>query len=241
MLIEEKDIGIILLNKIEASFIAKMNSDEKVKLLVRGLGSPDLGYAQAQDHAIEVARILSDVFAEFITPDVLPDGKMHYDIASQILNKTLKNNYKLISFFNKKVQEALNTKASIGIKAMIPPLNQNRVNGLINRVSEDVFENVRWVLKAPVETFSLSIVDESVKLNADFQSRSGLKPKIVRSSRGKCCDWCDNLVGTYDYESVSNTGNDVYRRHSNCRCLVEFVPVKGQGPRRNVWTHRDSE
>jgi hypothetical protein len=43
-----------------------------------------------------------------------------------------------------------------------------------------------------------------------------LKPKIIRASTDKCCKWCDNLAGIYDY------------------------PCNG-AKRRNVHTHKDSD
>ena len=48
---------------------------------------------------------------------------------------------------------------------------------------------------------------------------------------GKCCKWCGRLVGTYDYATVRNTGNDVFRRHEHCRCTVEFIT---NGKKQNV-------
>ncbi len=59
----------------------------------------------------------------------------------------------------------------------------------------------------------------------------GLSPKIIRKSNGGCCDWCNKLVGTYDYSAAPG---DVYRRHENCNCTVDYDP--GSGKTQNVWT-----
>ena len=61
-----------------------------------------------------------------------------------------------------------------------------------------------------------------------------LSPKIERLTNGKCCAWCDKLAGVYDYESVKDTGNNVFRRHRHCRCIVNYVPEKGK--RQDVWS-----
>lgn len=233
---EEKNINETL-EKIEKDFIAKFNNSPETKRLLAAIKIKP-GYRDAQDFAIEAARTLSNAFKDHITKDVLVDGRMYLEMADTILKKTLGTNYKLITDYSKTVQEALNSNAGIGIKAITPPINTKRIDGMVEKIAGEDFENVSWVLDAPVETFSLSIIDEFIQANADFHSRSGLTPKITRSARGKCCDWCDNLVGTYEYEDVKDTGNEVFRRHSNCRCLVEYVPIAG--PRRNVWTHRNS-
>ena len=43
-----------------------------------------------------------------------------------------------------------------------------------------------------------------------------------------CCKWCQSLEGTYRYEDVSGSGNDVWRRHKNCKCLIVYAPRKGK-------------
>ena len=73
-----------------------------------------------------------------------------------------------------------------------------------------------------------------VRENADFHYESGLSPKIVRTSEAGACKWCRALAGTYDYSSVRATGNDVWRRHRDCRCVVESDP--GNGARQNAHT-----
>ena len=50
------------------------------------------------------------------------------------------------------------------------------------------------MLKEPLVNFGQSIVDEAVRSNADFQYKAGLSPKIVRTSTGNCCEWCDKPV-----------------------------------------------
>ena len=72
-----------------------------------------------------------------------------------------------------------------------------------------------------------------VRKNAEFHFHSGMSPKIVRKEVGNCCKWCKSLVGTYSYPDVPK---DVYRRHRNCRCTVEYYP--GKGKKQNVWNKK---
>ena len=90
-------------------------------------------------------------------------------------------------------------------------------------------ENPIWLKK--------SIVDDTIKTNADLHYQVGLSPKIERISTGKCCAWCDKLAGIYNYEDVKNTGNDVFRRHRGCNCLIIYDPKNGS-KRVNVHTHK---
>jgi len=184
---------------------------------------------------LRVGDILAEIFEMDISTDILPDGKMYYNIAERVVGTMMKNNYDIITDVASEVQKALNEKAGIGIKAIQPELNQDRIDGIVNKLSEaDAYDDVSWLLGEPIVNFSQSIVDDCIKANADFQYRAGLSPKIVRTSTGKCCDWCNQVVGTYEYHKVKNTGNNVFRRHRYCRCTVEYVP--GDGKKQDVWT-----
>lgn len=152
---------------------------------------------------------------------------MYYEIAEQILNATLGNNYNLITDVTKQVQQSLNQSANVGIKAIVPELNQDRIDGLVNKVSSyDSYDDAAWVLDEPVKTFSQSIVDDSIKANAEFHSKCGMQPKIVRKIAGNCCEWCRNLAGSYTYPD--DVPEDVYRRHQRCRCMVDYKTSDGK-------------
>ena len=122
------------------------------------------------------------------------------------------------------------------MKGIRPKINKDRIQGLVDAVSDaEDFDEVKKLLNEAVVNFTMSVVDDAIKENAEFQFMSGLAPKSKRTSNGKCCKWCDRLVGTYNYEDVRDTGNDVFRRHRHCRCTVEFIT---NGKRQNVHTKK---
>lgn len=233
----EKDIVPELLEQLQESFSMKLDNDEKLKKYIFDLEDESVDYQDANEYAIRVGELLGEVFEENIDSSALPDGKMYYNIAKRILNPLLKEDYDNISSFCEKTQAILNSKADINIKAILPDLNQDRINGLIDVVSEaDKFEDAANMLMESFVNFSQSIVDDSIKKNADFHYKTGFRPKIVRRSSGNCCEWCSKLVGTYDYEEVKDTGNDVFRRHQNCRCIVIYKPTKRKS--QDVWNKK---
>lgn len=123
---------------------------------------------------------------------------------------------------------------SISLKAIKPELNQDRIDGIVNKISEyEDFKEGKWLLEEPIKNFTQSIVDDTIKTNADFQYKSGLTPKIVRKEVGTCCDWCKEVVGTYEYPDVPK---DVYRRHRFCKCTVDYLP--GNGKKQDVWSKK---
>lgn len=230
-----EDIAPKLLKKIQDDFKNKFDNSKIIRELYRKVEQGNVTYKEANEFAIEVGELLSGSFKKNLSSSVLPDGRMYYNIADRIIRDALGNNYELVADISAKIQEILNKKAGIGIKAIKPKINEDKVRGIVDIVSgKEKYDDIAYMLGEPVVNFSQSVVNDAVRENADFQYKAGLSPKIIRTSTGKCCEWCDKLAGIYDYEAVSDTGNNVFRRHKYCRCLVEYAP--GDGKRQNVHT-----
>ena len=225
----EKDIAPGLLELIEKEFDEKTLSSSKIKKALQSLKDNKATYEDANEFAIEVGEILSDVLKKNINIKILPDGKMYYNIADRILNPTMSKNYNLISDFTTDIQTELNHQAGLSIKGQKAELNQSRIDGIIERVSnEDNFDDIKWILDEPIVNFSQSIVDDMVRTNAEFQAKAGLYPTIVRKPDRNPCNWCKGLVGEYEYNDVSGQGSDVFRRHDYCKCVVIFEHKKSK-------------
>ena len=244
------DVAPALLDKVEKKFNDLLDQNSKLNRLKRKIEAGEATYVDANTYAVEVGKSLSEAFKE-ITPEDLPDGKMYYNIAEKTIKPPLEQEYEIVSEMTERVQKGLNTKAGLGLNAVKPELDYNRVQGFLDKLADaERFEAIEWLLGEPVINFAQSVVDESVRQNADFQTKAGLRPKIIRTAeapgtrtvvRGKRkyiyvvpCKWCANLEGVYDYYEVSNTGNDVFRRHENCRCIVKYDP--GDGRKQDVWS-----
>ena len=228
------DIVPELLEKIKADFFEQAEKSAELERLLLLVRSGKANFIDAHEFATKLGQILSEALQNNISGLILPDGKMHFNIASRILNETLGTNHKMVSTYAKQIQEALNKEAGIGLKSIQAPINQERIDGLVNRLSyEEKFDDVSWILKEPIVNFNQNIVDNHIKVNADFHFKSGLKPKIVRTTDGNCCAWCSKLAGVYTYPGVNR---DVFRRHDRCTCTVDYHP--GDGKKQNVWSKK---
>lgn len=222
------DIAPELWERIDRLYKSGMASNPAIS---RILTARERNYAIAQKYAIQAGKTASRALKTVLIPDILPDGKMYFNIAERTVRPLLAELYEDVVQFCEEAQIAINDAVGIGMNAIKPELNDSRIVGIIDRMTEaESFSDIAWIMKAPVVNFSQSIVDDSVKANADFQHESGLKPIITRTLAGKACEWCANLAGVYSYP-VKN--EDVYRRHDNCTCIVEYSP--GNGRRQNVW------
>ena len=232
-----EDIVPSLLKKIKSEFEGARLDSEVLKALLSKPQHSKASYLDANKYAIEIGEILSKALGSSLTNETLPDGKMYYNIAQRVLTDVLGRNYELVSDYAEQVQKNLNSEAKIGLAAQVPELNQDRIDGLVNRLaSEESFDDVRWLLEEPVVNFTQSIIDDSIQKNAEFHHKSGLQPEIVRKAAYHCCEWCQEVQGTYKYPRVPK---DIYRRHKCCKCTVDYDPKSGKV--QNVWSKAWSE
>ena len=232
----ENDVLPGILQEVQERFERDFGKSEIVRNAFATLKAKKATYKTANEFAIEIGDILSKALGASLSADKLPDGKMYYNIAQRLLTDVLGRNHELVSGYASDVQKNLNDKAKIGLKVQVPELNLDRIAGIVNRFSsEENFEDVSWLLGEPIVNFTQSIIDDSIQKNAEFHHRSGLQPEIVRKSYFHCCEWCQEVQGSYKYPRVPK---DVYRRHQHCRCTVDYDPKSGKI--QNVWTKKIS-
>ena len=231
-----EDMTPQLIQSVTDEFHRLYNDSPKIKTLLAKVKAGTATYAEAQDYALEVSRLIGQAYEKHVSSASLPDGKLYYNIASRLIPETLDENYALVSQYAAEVQTRLNQNAGIGLKAQTAELEQDRIDGLVDMASNaEQYDDVAGQLLTAFENFSQHIVDRTNQKNADFHYRAGLSPQIVRKAERKCCKWCRALAGKYDYPDVPR---DVYRRHENCRCTVLYDPADGSKSLQNVHSKR---
>lgn len=222
------DIAPELWEKISAEFEAALKNDKEIARLYEKIRSGKATYEEAQIFSQRIGKLSSLALTDNITAEALPDGKMYFNIAERTVRPALERDYELISDVSAEVQASLNEAAGIGMNPVIPEMNEDRVSGLIDKLTEDgkPFDDVRSFLEDPVMNFCQNIVDESVRANAEMHYASGMTPKIKRIMTGhKACEFCIERAGEFKYPLPDNR---IYQRHENCRCLVLYDPGNGK-------------
>lgn len=218
-----------VLDEVEKEFKKKYNSSKKIQSLAKKLEDGLATCEDAFEYSKEVGNLKKDVLFNSIEDGLLgEDGALHYYDAKALFEDALYKNYELINEYCKEAFTQANKRANIGLKGVSTPYEQDKTDGIVECAVKDVWEKTKNETGEAIKTNAKSYYDSSVKRNADFQYKSGLHPKIIRTAIGKTCKWCQSLAGTYDYYDVSNTGNDVFRRHANCDCVVVYSPRKGK-------------
>ena len=228
-----------ILEKIQNQFNEEVKNNTIINNILIKQNKGTANYADSLSFAKEIGKCVCNAFKNNVSDDVLPDGKMYYDIAKTLIEPICKENYKRIASHCVAVQTSLNRKANIGLNAIEPTYKSDRTEGLIKYISSvDKYSSREKSFLQSLITNAKFVVDDSVKENADFHFHVGLSPKIVRTTNGKCCKWCQNIAGVYDYKDVKKTGNDVFRRHANCDCTVTYDPGDGSKKLQDVWSKK---
>lgn len=230
-----EDITPALLSNILTDFSRTNESDDNIKKLKKKIEDGSATYTEANKYALLVSGNMKTSFERYMKSENLPNGKCYYNIAERIISATEHEQYEMIAEYAENVQKTLNKKAKIGIKAQRPSEDETAIHSLVNVASNAVqYDHVAKSVSQGLERMGLNVIDRSVKANAEIQANAGLNPKIMRKTDGKCCEWCSKMAGVYDYPD--NVPDDVYKRHNNCGCTVEYDP--GSGKRQNVWNKR---
>lgn len=196
-------------------------------------------YKDLAQLAKELGKLMSKSLLDNITVEALPDGKVTQEIGDALIPPVMQQGYHLIAEASTKVQQGINLQNGLKVKAQTPEYDAEKVQNLVNCVVNDsmpfgkTFADAKYHLEEPtLSLYERNVVDDSVRVNAQFQQRAGLKPKIRRTVAAGCCSWCDGMGGEWLY---SDTPKDVYRRHRYCECLVEYIAPEG-AKKTNVWS-----
>ena len=85
-----EDITPGLLEKIQKQFYHDIEKSSIIKNFKKQAQRGKTSYSQANEVAQEIGKILAQSYSDNLSSDILPDGKMYYNIASRVLDPTLR-------------------------------------------------------------------------------------------------------------------------------------------------------
>ena len=213
-----------ILRKIIRRYGVETENIRTMQIIESKLAKHTVNYRDANQYAQEIGNILTGIFREYL-PEALTDGKLYRAAAEVLIKEPM---YKAVDDVNRvarMVQNDLNGQAGIGMNAITPEVNEDQIDGIITGIcNAESYAGSEELLMDQLGNFLEGHVDDFVRENAAFQSNAGLTILVQRIADGKCCKWCSNLAGTYQYEQVRDKGDDVWRRHNNCHCQIIYDP-----------------
>lgn len=204
---------------IKGPFLAEIAADERAQELLVMINNGTGTYATASEYAAHVGDCLARVLRQYApTTDI-----SEWDIEN-LIPSSLGLDHSIVAEACQTVQEVLNADAGLGIKYIEPVFDKDRAYGIVTELRNNPeFVNIENTFYDQIANFSQNVVDESIRVNASTMARAGVESKIIRVAEFRACPWCKAIAGTYDYDDVRETGNDVWRRHENCRCTIDYV------------------
>lgn len=229
------DVAPELLEQIERAFNRRYQNNKRIDSLLLKMSSGAATQAHIHDYALETGKCLRDALKSVLGPSALPDGTLYYNIANRTIKQALERNHVRIVDYAAEVQEALYGADGIGLGAVRPDFATDRADGLIDKVSGLTAEEAAPWLDEPLLNFCEKVADDFIFTNARAMYSAGFDVSVSRRTashalikpKGKTgyeipCKWCEGLQGDYDYYEVYGKGDDVWRRHTGCRCLITF-------------------
>lgn len=225
-------------NDIREPLIEAIRNDRKARQLYELIQSGAGTYNTASEYAIRVGECL----AQTLRQNAPFESIAEWDLEN-LIPQALGLDHEHVVQACEQVQLTLNADAGLGINYVPPLFDGNRAYGLVAELRNNPeFVNIERTFYDQIVNFSQNVVDQSIRSNATVLNNAGVQSKIVRHPEAGACAWCRAVAGTYDYADVRQTGNDVWRRHENCRCTIDFITERnGSEYRERVTTERASQ
>ena len=222
-----------LLRVLEESYKkGKLTNKEHIRLL-EAIENNKATYKELNRLAEISGEALSKALITNLDSIAFAEVPLGTEFAKGAVAPMLHSAYDELADLSVKVQSAINAANNVGLKAVKPKIKPDKVDGIVKRLAEEPYQGIKWIIGEPVVNFVQNTVNDAVQANARTQYKVGIAVKIVRRSTGHCCDWCNEVAGTFQYPNVPK---DVYKRHKFCRCSVEYE--SGTGKIQNVHTKK---
>lgn len=130
------DIVPELYEKIQADFENRVNRNKEIQNFYRKLKKGTASAEAVSQYARHLGECASKAFEDNISEDVLPEGKMYWNIAERIVKPLIVIIYDRVNEAASKVQAIEDKRAGMNIKSVKAPFPEDRVNALLNRMVE---------------------------------------------------------------------------------------------------------
>ena len=129
-----KDIAPQLASNINNTFDSMIAADAVIKGFNAKLANETVTQRDVFNYAQRVARHAASSLSFSITPEVLPDGRIYWNIATRTIKPLLQRVHELINDAANAVQSIEDRKANIGIKPKSAPFPDDRISDLLNKL-----------------------------------------------------------------------------------------------------------
>ena len=204
---------------IKEPFLESLRNDKRATALINKIEAGKGNYEMASEYAARVGDNLAKVLRKRAPLESIAE----WDI-DDLIPKSLGLDHSIVTYACENVQTAMNKDAGLGIRYQAPKFDSDRAWGIVDELRDNPeFTNIEKSFYDQLANFSQNIVDEAIRDNAGVMARAGIRTMVIRTAEAGACPWCDDVAGVYDYDEVRYPGDDVWRRHENCRCTINYI------------------
>lgn len=127
------DIAPELYEKIQKAFQQNMNSNKQI---IRFWSRKEHTAKEVSLYAAALGKCASGALSEVLTEEVLPNGKLYWNIAQRTIVPLLKEAYEMVMEAADEVQRKEDEAIGIALKPIRPKFPENRINDMINKLIE---------------------------------------------------------------------------------------------------------
>lgn len=201
----------------------KIRSDGRLGSIRNKIQNGD--YSEAGQYGTRCGELLSEVIRQNMTEDLFQECDVN-GLASMLL-PVIEKETEYVSNAVSAAQRLQNQETGIGINPIKPDFDASQYYNIFGKMQAyDSYDEAAWILDEPIVQDSLKTVDESLRENAEFQYKAGLRTCVIREVEPDCCEFCAERAGTYYYPDVPDM---VFERHNDCRCEIRIETEKDDG------------
>jgi hypothetical protein len=200
----------------------KIRSDGRLGSIRNKIQNGD--YSEAGQYGTRCGELLSEVIRQNMTEDLFQECDV--DGLASMLLPVIEKETEYVSNAVAAAQRSQNQETGIGIKPIKTDFDVSQYYNIFGKMQAyDSYDEAAWLLDEPIVQDSLKTVDESLRENAEFQYKAGLRTCVIREVEPDCCEFCAERAGTYYYPDVPDM---VFERHNDCRCEIRIETEKDE-------------
>lgn len=130
-----EDVAPKLYEKIMESFDRKVSSSAKIEKFNKLLEKEKATAADVSKYAADLGDIAVETLREILTEDVLPNGRMYYNIADRTIKPLIRKAYDMVMEAADQQQRIDDKAAGIGMNPVIPSFPDKKIEDLMFKLA----------------------------------------------------------------------------------------------------------
>ncbi len=232
--------------KIQREYELAMNADKNIARMYARIGDGTATIEEIGEFATMSGQHIGNIVVSNLE-EAFPAGIVTEAEAIEMIPPSLRTNHEYVSDVARRVQDRVNQKNGIGLKAIAPEFDSDGAIRIATNIS--AYENIMnhsEDIAAVLENASRKVADRSLEVNAGHFDAAGLETTVVREYDGVGlhdgrdeCTWCVDRSGTFSYREAQEIG--AFQRHVGCGCIITYMSGRRLTQRQTDWTHNKWE